>query len=73
MAAALDLGEEIEVICDCCPECGEQFDESAGVRPRLRKELPNQQSPEMIKYNRHQYEYHSCGFETVASHHELPR
>ncbi|MDL0146024.1 IS66 family transposase, partial [Halobacterium salinarum] len=32
---APDPDEEIEVTCGCCPECGEQFDESAGVSPRL--------------------------------------
>ncbi|MDL0146023.1 IS66 family transposase, partial [Halobacterium salinarum] len=32
---APDPDEEIEVTCDCCPNCGEWFDESAGVSPRL--------------------------------------
>lgn len=26
-----DPDEEIEVTCDCCPECSEHFDESVGV------------------------------------------
>ena len=64
--------EEIEVICDCCPECGEQFDESAGVSPRLVEELPDPQPPEVTQYNRHHYECHSCGTETVASHPDCP-
>ena len=30
-----DPDEEIEVTCDCCPECGDRFDESVGISPRL--------------------------------------
>ena len=63
---------EIEVTCDCCPECGELFDESAGVSPRLVEELPDPQPPEVTQYNRHHYECHSCGTETVASHPDCP-
>src|SRR5699024_3840605 len=32
---APDPGREVEVTCECCPECGENFDESEGVSPRL--------------------------------------
>ena len=32
---APDPDREIEVTSDCCPDCGEVFDESAGVSPRL--------------------------------------
>ncbi len=28
-----DLDEEVEVTRDCCPECGQHFDESVGVSP----------------------------------------
>jgi len=28
-----DPDEEVEVTCDCCPDCGEYFDESVGVSP----------------------------------------
>ncbi|QSG13563.1 Transposase (plasmid) [Halapricum desulfuricans] len=69
---APDPDEEIEVTCDCCPECGEAFDESAGVSPRLVEELPDPQPPEVTQYNRHHYECHSCGAETVASHPDCP-
>ncbi len=69
---APDPDREIEVTCDCCPGCGEAFDESAGVSPRLVEELPDPQPPEVTQYNRHHYECHSCGTETVASHPELP-
>ena len=69
---APDPDQEIEVTCDCCPECGEQFDESAGVSPRLVEELPDPQPPEVTQYNRHHYECHSCGTETVASHPDCP-
>ena len=69
---ALDPDHEIEVTCDCCPECGEQFDESAGVSPRLVEELPDPQPPEVTQYNRHHYQCHSCGTETVASHPDCP-
>ena len=63
---------EIEVTCDCCPECGEAFDESAGVSPRLVEELPDPQPPETTQYNRRHYECHSCGTKTVASHPDCP-
>jgi len=69
---APDPDQEIEVTCDCCPECGEAFDESAGVSPRLVEELPDPQPPEVTQYNRHHYECHSCGTETVASHPDCP-
>jgi transposase len=69
---APDPDQEIEVFCDCCPECGEQFDESAGVSPRLVEELPDPQPPEVTQYNRHHYQCHSCGTETVASHPDCP-
>ena len=69
---APDPDQEIEVTCDCCPECGEAFDESVGVSPRLVEELPDPQPPEVTQYNRHQYECHSCGTETVASHPDCP-
>ncbi|WP_323174754.1 IS66 family transposase [Natrialba sp. PRR66] len=67
-----DPDREIEVTCDCCPECGETFDESAGVSPRLVEELPDPQPPEVTQYNRHYYECHFCGTETVASHPDCP-
>ncbi|CCC40367.1 IS66-like element ISHwa10 family transposase [Haloquadratum walsbyi] len=69
---APDPDREIEVTCDCCPDCGEVFDESAGVSPRLVEELPDPQPPEVTQYNRHHYECHSCGAETVASHPDCP-
>jgi len=69
---APDPDEEIEVTCDCCPDCGERFDESAGVSPRLVEELPDPQPPEVTQYNRHHYQCHSCGTETVASHPDCP-
>jgi transposase len=69
---APDPDQEIEVTCDCCPDCGEAFDESAGVSPRLVEELPDPQPPEVTQYNRHHYECHSCGSETVASHPDCP-
>jgi len=28
-----DPDREVEVACDCCPECGEGFDESEGASP----------------------------------------
>jgi hypothetical protein len=43
-----DPDEEVEATCDCCPECGEHFDESVGVSPRLVEEIPDhshQKSP----------------------------
>ncbi|WP_276998558.1 IS66-like element ISHwa10 family transposase, partial [Haloquadratum walsbyi] len=46
--------------------------ESAGVSPRLVEELPDPQPPEVTQYNRHHYECHSCGAETVASHPDCP-
>jgi transposase len=70
--SAPDPDREIEVTCDCCPECGEAFGESAGVSPRLVEELPDPQPPEVTQYNRHHYECHSCGTETVASHPDCP-
>ena len=69
---APDPDQEITVTCDCCPECGEAFDESAGISPRLVEELPDPQPPEVTQYNRHRYECHSCGTETVASHPDCP-
>lgn len=63
---------EVEVTCDCCPECGEDFDESEGVSPRLVEEIPDPQPPEATQYNRHCYECDSCGTETVASHPDCP-
>ena len=67
-----DPDQEIEVTCDCCPDCGEVFDESVGVSPRLVEEIPDPQPPEVTQYNRHHYECHSCGSETVASHPDCP-
>ena len=67
-----DPDEEVEVTCDSCPECGEGFDESEGVSPRLVEELPDPQPPELTQYNRHCYQCHSCGTETVASHPDCP-
>jgi transposase len=69
---APDPDREIEVTCDCCPECGETFDGSAGVSPLLIEELPDPQPPEVTQYNRHHYECHSCGSQTVASHPDCP-
>jgi len=69
---APDPDQEIEVTCDCCPDCGEVFDESVGVSPRLVEEIPDPQPPEVTQYNRHHYECHSCGSETVASHPDCP-
>ena len=63
---------EIEVTYDCCPECGGEFDESAGVCPRLVEEIPDPQPPEVTQYNRHRYECTACGTETVASHPDCP-
>ena len=48
------------------------FDESVGVSPRLVEEIPDPQPPEVTQYNRHHYECHSCGSETVASHPDCP-
>ncbi|SEP34016.1 Transposase [Halorientalis persicus] len=67
-----DPDREIEATCDCCPECGEAFDESAGVSPRLVEELPDPQPLEVPQYNWNHYECHSCGTETVASHPDCP-
>ena len=67
-----DPDEEIEVTCDCCPECGEHFDESVGVSPRLVEEIPDPQPPEVTQYNRHCYQCDSCGTETVATHPDCP-
>jgi len=64
--------QEIEVTCECCPECGSDFDESAGVCPRLVEEVPDPQPPEVTQYNRHRYECESCGTATVASHPDCP-
>jgi transposase len=63
---------EVEVTCDCCPECGESLDESEGVSPRLVEEIPEPQPPEATQYNRHCYECDSCGTQTVASHPDCP-
>ena len=67
-----DPDEEVEVTYDCCPECGEHFDESVGVSPRLVEEIPDPQPPEVTQYNRHCYQCHSCGTETVATHPDCP-
>ncbi|GAB7121256.1 IS66 family transposase [Halobacterium salinarum] len=67
-----DPDEEIEVTCDCCPECGDHFDESVGVSPRLVEEIPDPQPPEITRYNRHYYQCDSCGTETVAAHSDCP-
>ncbi|WP_312617341.1 IS66 family transposase [Haloarcula sp. 1CSR25-25] len=67
-----DPGEEVEVTCDCCPECGQHFDESVGVSPRLVEEIPDPQPPEITQYNRHCYQCDSCGTETVATHPDCP-
>ena len=63
---------EVEVTCDCCPECGEDFDESEGVSPRLVEEIPEPQPPETTQYNHHCYECKACGTETVASPPDCP-
>jgi transposase len=70
--SAPDPDEEVEVTCDCCPDCGEQFDESEGVSPRLVEEIPDPQPVETTQYNRHYYECDSCGTEAVASHPDCP-
>ncbi|OYR61743.1 IS66 family transposase, partial [Halorubrum ezzemoulense] len=62
-----DPDEEVDVTCDCCPECGDHFDESVGVSPRLVEEIPDPQTPEITRYNRHYYQCDSCGTETVAA------
>ncbi|MDL0118736.1 IS66-like element ISH10B family transposase [Halobacterium salinarum] len=67
-----DPDEEIEVTSDCCPECGDHFDESVGVSPRLVEEVPDPQPPEVTQYNRHRYQCDSCGTETVATHPDCP-
>jgi len=68
-----DPDEEVEVTCDCCPDCGEYFDsESVGVSPRLVEEIPDPQPPELTQYNRHCYQCDSCGTETVATHPDCP-
>jgi transposase len=67
-----DPDEEVEVTCDCCPECGQHFDESVGVSPRLVEEIPDPQPPEITQYNRHCYQCESCGTETVATHPDCP-
>jgi len=67
-----DPDEELEVTCDCCPECGDHFDESVGVSPRLVEEIPDPQPPEVTQYNRHRYQCDSCGTETVATHPDCP-
>jgi transposase len=67
-----DPDREIEVTCDCCPDCGEEFDESEDVSPRLVEEIPDPQPPEVTQYNRHCYECDSCGTETVASSPDCP-
>jgi len=70
--SAPDPDEEVEVTCNCCPECGEHFDESVGVSPRLVEEIPDPQPPEITQYNRHCYHCDSCGTETVATHPDCP-
>ncbi|APX00328.1 transposase (plasmid) [Halobiforma lacisalsi AJ5] len=70
--ATADPDKEIDVTCDCCPECGEHFDESVGVSPRLVEEVPDPQPPEITRYNRHYYQCSSCGTETVATHPDCP-
>jgi len=67
-----DPDEEVEVTCDCCPECGRHFDESVGVSPRFVEEIPDPQPPEVTQYNRHCYQCDSCGTETVATHPDCP-
>nr|WP_274323658.1 IS66 family transposase [Halosimplex aquaticum] len=67
-----DLDEEVEVTRDCCPECGQHFDESVGVSPRLVEKIPDPQPPELTQYNRHCYRCDSCGTETVATHPDCP-
>jgi len=67
-----DPDEEVEVTCGCCPECGQHFDESVGVSPRLVEEIPDPQPPEITQYNRHCYQCDSCGTETVATHPDCP-
>nr|WP_152422271.1 IS66 family transposase [Haloarcula californiae] len=67
-----DPDEKIEVTSDCCPECGEHFDESVGVSPRLVEEIPDPQPPEVTQYNRHRYQCDSCGTETVSTHPDCP-
>jgi transposase len=69
---APDPDQEIEVTCDCCPDCGQQFDESGADARRLVEELPDPQPPEVTQYNRHRYECDSCGTQTVASHPDCP-
>ncbi|EMA56183.1 IS66 family transposase (plasmid) [Halococcus dombrowskii] len=69
---APDPDREVEVTCGCCPECGEDLDESEGVSPRLVEEIPDPQPPEATQYNRHYYECDACGAETVASHPDCP-
>lgn len=58
---APDPDREVEVTCDCCPECGDDFDESGADAPRLVKEIPDPQPPETTQCNRHCYECDSCG------------
>ncbi len=70
--SAPDPDKEVEVTCDCCPQCGEGLDESVGISPRLVEEIPDPQPPETTQYNRHCYECTSCGSETVASHPDCP-
>jgi transposase len=67
-----DPDEEVDVTCNCCPECGKHFDESVGISPRLVEEIPNPQPPEVTQYNRHRYQCDSCGTETVATHPDCP-
>jgi len=67
-----DPDEEVYVTCDCCPECGQHFDESVGVSPRLVEEIPDPQPPEVTQYNHHRYHCDSCGTETVATHPDCP-
>ena len=67
-----DPDEEVEVTCESCPDCGEEFDESLGVSPRLVEELPDPEPPRITQYNRHHYECDGCGTRTVASHSDCP-
>lgn len=69
---SFDPNRKIEVICNCCLECGGQLDESASVSLRIIKELSDLQPPEVAQYNRYHYEYQSCRSEAVVSHLDCP-
>jgi len=45
--AAPDPDREIDVTCDCCPECGEGFDESAGVSPDSSRNSGSHSHPKL--------------------------